>query len=114
MAGVRVGVSEFLVVHRRSHPHVRPHLQAAHPPLLDWDALAACESSGHWDDNTGNGYYGGIQADLNFWRSYGGLRFAARPDLASRAEQITVALRGWRARGSSPWPTCGYLLGGAR
>lgn len=81
---------------------------------LDWAALAQCESSGHVHDNTGNGYYGLFQMDLDFWATYGGHRYASRPDLATRGQQLVVALNGYRARGSQPWPQCGYLLGGSR
>jgi hypothetical protein len=76
-----------------------------------WDAIAGCESHQNWGDNTGNGYYGGIQFDLNTWARQGGLRFAPRPDLATREEQITVgevtrARQGWGA-----WPACTAHLG---
>lgn len=93
----------------------RSPLRVRHPrrPALNWKALAACESSGHWHER-GSTYSGGVQMDRDFWATYGGLRFAARPDLASRAVQIRVALNGWRARGSEPWPQCGFLLGGTR
>ncbi len=37
-----------------------------------WDQLAQCESGGNWAINTGNGYYGGLQFNLNTWRAYGG------------------------------------------
>ncbi|WP_040885121.1 resuscitation-promoting factor [Janibacter sp. HTCC2649] len=68
-----------------------------------WDRIAECESSGNWSINTGNGYYGGLQFDLQTWRGAGGGDFASRPDLASRAEQITVANRVYADRGLQPW-----------
>ncbi|MBN9106628.1 MAG: transglycosylase family protein [Propionibacteriaceae bacterium] len=68
-----------------------------------WDRIARCESGGNWRINTGNGYYGGLQFNLASWRSNGGRDFAARPDLASRAEQITVANRYYAKAGTSPW-----------
>lgn len=76
----------------------------------NWDAVAQCESSGSWHDNTGNGYYGGLQEDATFWRTYGGLRFASRPDLATREQQITVAERGLVVQGRGAWPVCGRFL----
>lgn len=79
-------------------------------PLHDWTGVAACESSGHWDDNTGNGYYGGLQMDLTFWTNYGGLRYAHRPDLASELEQITIAERGLAVQGIGSWPICGRFI----
>lgn len=83
-----------------------------------WDAIAACESHGNWSTNTGNGYYGGLQENMGFWTTYDGLAFAARPDLASREQQIVVAERArdgysnrkgehFKARGYTPWPYCG-------
>jgi uncharacterized protein YabE (DUF348 family) len=70
-----------------------------------WDRIARCESGGNWHINTGNGYYGGLQFNLASWRSNGGRDFAARPDQASRAEQITVANRYYAKAGTRPW-TC--------
>ena len=76
-----------------------------------WDTLAMCESTSTWNANTGNGYYGGIQFDLPTWRAYGGLAYAARPDLASRAAQIAVAEKLRAVRGFQPWPVCSRRLG---
>ncbi|WP_018331060.1 resuscitation-promoting factor [Actinomycetospora chiangmaiensis] len=73
-----------------------------------WDQIARCESGGDWSINTGNGYYGGIQFDLQTWRAYGGGQYAARPDLASKNEQIAVAEKVRDARGGyGAWPVCG-------
>ncbi len=68
-----------------------------------WDRIAQCESSGRWNINTGNGYYGGLQFNLRTWRSVGGTDFAVYPHQASRAEQITVANRLYAKRGLQPW-----------
>ncbi len=68
-----------------------------------WDRIAQCESSGNWHLNTGNGYYGGLQFDAPSWRANGGADFAPRADLASRAEQITVANRYYAKYGLAPW-----------
>jgi len=76
-----------------------------------WDRLAACESTGRWYANTGNGYYGGLQQDLVFWRRHGGLQYASRPDLASRAQQIAVAEVGLSRQGWAAWPSCSRSLG---
>ncbi|MFI2611790.1 transglycosylase family protein [Kitasatospora sp. NPDC018619] len=73
----------------------------------DWDRVAACESSGNWRINTGNGYYGGLQFDQPTWRENGGLDYAPRADLASREQQIAVAQHLADRRGLSPWPVCG-------
>ena len=68
-----------------------------------WDRIAQCESGGNWSINTGNGYYGGLQFSIPSWLANGGDDFASRPDLASRAEQITVANRYYAKAGLSPW-----------
>ncbi len=68
-----------------------------------WDRIAQCESGGNWSINTGNGYYGGLQFDIRTWLGSGGGDFASRADLASRAEQITVANRVYADRGLQPW-----------
>jgi hypothetical protein len=68
-----------------------------------WDRVASCESGGNWSINTGNGYYGGLQFSGSTWLAYGGADFASRADLASRAEQITVANRVYAENGLSQW-----------
>jgi uncharacterized protein YabE (DUF348 family) len=68
-----------------------------------WDRIAQCESGGNWSINTGNGYYGGLQFLTSTWLSNGGGDFAPRADLASRAEQITVANRLYAKAGLGPW-----------
>ena len=72
-----------------------------------WDRIAQCESSGNWQINTGNGYYGGLQFDIRTWLGAGGADFAYRADLASREQQITIANRVYAQRGLQPW-SCGY------
>ncbi|MEU7380438.1 MULTISPECIES: transglycosylase family protein [unclassified Streptomyces] len=69
----------------------------------DWEAIAACESSGNWKANTGNGYYGGLQFRQSSWVAAGGLKYARRADLASRREQIAVARRLAVLQGMSAW-----------
>jgi resuscitation-promoting factor RpfA len=76
----------------------------------DWDAVAACESSGNWSINTGNGYYGGLQFSQGTWAAYGGTEFAPRADLATKDQQITVAERTLDRQGPGAWPSCGRGL----
>jgi resuscitation-promoting factor RpfA len=76
-----------------------------------WNRLAQCESSGNWRINTGNGYYGGLQFAPSTWRAFGGLKYAPRADLATKAEQITVAERVLRVQGWRAWPACSRKLG---
>lgn len=73
-----------------------------------WDRLARCESSGNWADNTGNGYYGGIQFSLASWHGVGG---SGRPDQASRTTQIAMGQRLWHQGGWAQWPSCSRQLG---
>jgi uncharacterized protein YabE (DUF348 family) len=71
--------------------------------LRMWNKIAKCESGGRWHINTGNGYYGGLQFNLGTWRSVGGRDFASKPHKATKAEQITVANRLYKKRGTRPW-----------
>lgn len=75
-----------------------------------WDQLAQCESGGNWAINTGNGYYGGLQFNLDTWRAYGGTGY---PHEQSRETQIAVATRLRDANGGSygSWPACAEKLG---
>jgi uncharacterized protein YabE (DUF348 family) len=84
------------------------------PPISNaatWDALSRCEAGGNWAINTGNGFYGGVQFDQGTWERNGGLRYAARADLATREEQITIADVTRARQGWGAWPTCSARLG---
>ena len=90
------------------HPHAVPERVSRdcakdHWP---WGCLAECESGRRWDANTGNGYYGGLQFAQTTWKAFGGLKFAARADLATREEQITVAKKVLAEQGWNSWPVC--------
>jgi peptidoglycan hydrolase-like protein with peptidoglycan-binding domain len=74
----------------------------------DFARLRACESSGNYRINTGNGYYGAYQFDLQTWR---GLGYGGRPDQAAPATQDAAARRLQASRGWSPWPSCARQLG---
>ncbi|KFU81548.1 LysM domain-containing protein [Amycolatopsis lurida] len=76
----------------------------------NWDAIAQCESSGNWNTNTGNGYYGGLQFSQSTWRAYGGTGSAHN---ASREQQIAVAERVLQGQGIGAWPHCGKKGGSA-
>lgn len=73
-----------------------------------WDRLAACESSGNWAINTGNGFYGGLQFTLDSWRATGG---SGMPHHASRSEQIRRAQILLQMQGWGAWPACSSKLG---
>nr|WP_065960437.1 transglycosylase family protein [Streptomyces sparsogenes] len=76
-----------------------------------WDRVAECESGGMWSANEGNGFYGGLQITLDMWKKYGGQRYAPRPDLASRSQQIAVAQAILADRGPDAWPSCALSAG---
>jgi len=78
-----------------------------------WDNVANCESGGNWHINSGNGYYGGLQFTQGTWANYGGRAYAARADLATRGEQITIANRVQSAQGWGAWPVCSRYAGPA-
>ncbi|MFF5446553.1 transglycosylase family protein [Streptomyces sp. NPDC012888] len=76
-----------------------------------WDCVADCESSGRWNINTGNGFYGGLQFWQRTWEDHGGLLFAPRADLATRAQQIRVAEEVLGTQGWEAWPECSRRYG---
>jgi murein DD-endopeptidase MepM/ murein hydrolase activator NlpD len=76
-----------------------------------WNKVAACESSGDWSSNTGNGYFGGLQFTPATWNAYGGTRYAPRADLASREQQMAVAERVLHGQGPRAWPACSVRAG---
>ncbi|MFE3429756.1 transglycosylase family protein [Streptomyces sp. NPDC059171] len=76
-----------------------------------WEKVAACESSGNWAVNTGNGYYGGLQFSGSTWAAFGGTQYAPRADLATRDQQIAIAERVLDGQGPGAWPTCSVRAG---
>jgi hypothetical protein len=85
----------------------------ANPPNVDaWECIHRGE--GAWHEATGNGYYGGLQMDLEFQRTYAP-RFLLRKGTAdrwTRLEQIWVAERARRSgRGFYPWPNTARACG---
>jgi hypothetical protein len=90
---------------------------AAH--FFSWLRGAECVHSKErgadgWATRTGNGYYGGMQADLSFQRAYGRpyLKWGTA-DRWPMWAQLHMAYNGWIARGWEPWPNtakaCGLL-----
>lgn len=85
-----------------------PFPTASPEDVANWDKLAGCETHGNWAEDTGNGYYGGLQFSQSAWVAVGG---SGNPAQASRDEQI---LRGktWQAkRGWSAWSECAHKIG---
>jgi hypothetical protein len=95
---VRMLRSELRSARRRASA---PHPATASPTL---EAIAACESGGNPSTDTGNGFYGKYQFDLQTWQSVGG---TGNPAAASEAEQNRRAAMLYASAGASPWPVCG-------
>ncbi|GGK76719.1 transglycosylase family protein [Ornithinimicrobium pekingense] len=76
-----------------------------------WDRVADCESSGRWDINTGNGYYGGLQFWHPTWTGFGGKEFADYAHQATKVQQVTVAQRVLKVQGPGAWPVCSVRAG---
>ena len=93
--------------------------QAENPPHRD-DWLCIHRYERHplqgWATYTGNGYYGGLQMDISFQRTYGPelLRRKGTANNWSAVEQMWIAERAHRSgRGFYPWPntarSCGLI-----
>lgn len=93
--------------------------QAANPPRLrQWLCIHRYERHPRqgWATATGNGFFGGLQMNLGFQRTYGPelLRKKGTANKWTALEQIWVAERAYRSgRGFHPWPntarSCGLL-----
>lgn len=90
--------------------------EAAH--FFQWLANADCiyrheRGADGWATRTGNGYYGGLQADLAFQRAYGltYLRRWGTADSWPWWAQLHMGYRGWLARGWQPWPLTSKACG---
>lgn len=88
-----------------THPWEEPP-----PPAKDvWWDLAGCETGYKYNNpNTGNGYYGYFQFDLQTWQSVGGPGY---PHYHSYETQKSYAQELQARRGWSPWPYCSEKLG---
>lgn len=67
-----------------------------------------------WSTHTGNGYYGGLQMDISFQRTYGPelLRRKGTANNWTPYEQMWVAWRAYRSgRGFYPWPNTARYCG---
>ncbi len=93
------------------HREHRAWWRANHPPELHgWICIHHYEGS--WTDS-GGPYWGGLQMDYSFQSTYGSwlLRHKGTADHWSPLEQIWVAVRAWRVRGFSPWPSTARYCG---
>jgi hypothetical protein len=92
--------------------------RAAHRPPHRGEWLCIHRYERHprqgWATNTGNGYYGGLQMDISFQRTYGPeiLRKKGTANRWSPVEQMWVAERAHRSgRGFYPWPNTARYCG---
>lgn len=76
-----------------------------------WDRVAACESGGNWSINTGNGFYGGLQFSYQTWKGFGGQRYAATANRATKSQQIEIAQKVLKTQGPGAWPVCSKRAG---
>lgn len=97
---------------RWTHPKAEYH----HRLFEMFDKVAVCESHSTWDVSTGNGYYGGLQMDRQFARTYDAASYArlGTPNNWSREKQIRAAIKAYAGRGLAPWPNCGHKALGYR
>lgn len=82
---------------------------ATDPDVQVWDDLAFCESTGDWQIDSGNGFFGGIQFWPSSWRAVGG---TGLPHEWSREEQIYRGSLLRELQSETAWPGChaaGYL-----
>jgi hypothetical protein len=110
LAGLVVGVLLLSVGLGRARGEFRREV----PQWWLRSALCVHRFEGTWRDPNGP-YYGGLQMDLSFQRTYGNwmLRHHGTADHWSPRAQLIVAWRGYRQRGWTPWPNtaarCGLL-----
>ncbi len=107
---VTVGTKAKPVAQAAAAPAAGSNTGAAAPAMMNeamWDKIAQCESTGNWSINSGNGYYGGLQFDIQTWIGAGGGAYAPNASLATKAQQIDIANRVYAQRGLQPWG-CGW------
>jgi hypothetical protein len=88
------------------------HLAAHVPHKQAW--LCIHRHEGAWNSATGNGYYGGLQMDVSFQRTYGRNLLATKGTANhwTPLEQMWVAERAHRSgRGFYPWPNTARYCG---
>ena len=73
-----------------------------------WAQLRQCESTGNYQEDSGNSFYGAYQFTQETWASLGlsGNPAQASPSVQDQAAQRLQARDGW-----GPWPVCSRKLG---
>lgn len=95
----------------------QPAEPSAPPDDNGWEELRFCESTGTYDIDTGNTFYGAYQFTWETWRSTAsqiGLESISRtnPAEASPAIQDAMAAALYDERGDDAWPVCGRFITG--
>jgi len=96
--------------------HAQPRPDAGLPGWLRQAFLCIHSYEGSWTSNTGNGYYGGLQMDWGFMRTYGPefvRQWGSADNWPVDAQLVAAARAHASARGFTPWPNtsraCGLL-----
>ncbi len=84
---------------------------ASAAPAGVWDKVAACEATGNWAINSGNGFYGGLQLTSSTWAAFGGTSYAPQAHQATKAQQIAIGEKVLAAQGPGAWPVCSVKAG---
>ncbi|WP_380281824.1 transglycosylase family protein [Kitasatospora purpeofusca] len=84
---------------------------ASAAPASVWDKVAACEATGNWAINSGNGFYGGLQFTSSTWAAFGGTAYAPQAHQATKAQQIAIGEKVLAAQGPGAWPVCSVKAG---
>jgi hypothetical protein len=83
------------------------HSESPHGLVKQFMCIYRYENGGYgWRANTGNGYYGGLQMDRDFQRTWG-REFYRRWGTANhwpKEVQLAVAIKAYFHRGFQPWP----------
>ena len=82
------------------------------PTAEDWDNLRFCESTRNYQINTGNGYFGAYQFNVQTWVDMGGsgMPHEASPEEQDARARYLYALRGSGYNRGGAWPVCGRFL----
>lgn len=83
------------------------------PAKLRAAFLCIHRHEGAWNSNTGNGYFGGLQMDVDFERAYGQpfLEMWGHAHRWPAYVQLAVAMRAYKVRGFAPWPNTRRMCG---
>jgi hypothetical protein len=122
-AQIRRELSFWARTDRLTRKLARVPLARRIPRWREWQCIATYESHKIWsmspnsEPSSGGAYWGGLQMDISFQRTYGAdmirRHHGGLANTWTAPEQITVANRAWKTRGYYPWPntarSCGLI-----